>query len=200
MEGIYFAFRKVWKIPVIALTNKQPGKTQIVKAWCLKSFKYRRHQCAEECRVSLRNTALLRGPSARQGIPTSTVNEQQPATKHAPALMRSLIRVQLALWDEHTTWEPPKGLKVPSDTSSPAFQHDSLHCSVQITSYKIALSVQLFLINSRYWCLNISCTEKQLLFKPNFFKRNHYNILIIAYLSEEDNTDTAAISKAILYT
>lgn len=160
---------KVWKIHVIALTNKQSGEMQVVKVWYLKSFKYRRHRCAEECRVSLRNTALLRGPSARQGIPTLTVNEQQHTTKHPAALTRSLIWVQLPLWDEHTTSEPPKWPKVPSDTSSPAFHHDSLHCSVQITSYKIALSVQLFLINSRYWCLNISCTEKQLLFKPNFF-------------------------------
>ena len=59
---------------------------------------------------------------------------------------------------------------------------------VQIMSSTTALSVQLFLITLRYCCLNISCTKKQLLFR--FFLRNHYNTLIITYLSEEDNTDS----------
>ena len=68
---------------------------------------------------------------------------------------------------------------------------------VQIMSSTTALSVQLFLITLRYCCLNISCTKKQLLFR--FFLRNHYNTLIITYLSEEDNTDSCCFKGHLVH-
>lgn len=168
-------FVKSEKIYEIAMTNKQE-KCKFHKCDIQNpSKKNRRHQRAEECGVSLGNTVLLRGPSAKEGIPAFTIGEQKHATRTTLALIPQqwgILHKYTSLWNEHTVSEAPRQQKVPSEISSPAFHHDSPRRSVRLTSSKPALSEQLFVINSRYWCLNTSCAKKQLLFRPNFLKKS----------------------------
>lgn len=150
---------------------------------------------AQEMQSFCEKWALLWGTPAQPTAPThhhgaNTHGNNQPSSNPGcPQQQTDLCRRICLFFNQHrflcavnTISELQVQRVVPiRNPSSPSSR-------VQIMSSTTALSVQLFLITLRYCCLNVSCTKKQLLFR--FFLRNHYNTLIITYLSEEDNTDS----------